>query len=166
MAEEDPATFDIFVAWLLSGYLPFFDRFHHGDFELGTSHPSFVRLCKVYIFFDKLGMKGLSGRTLNWILTSTTNPLDDLGGMPKDEDLRFIYDNTSEDSDLRKYLVRFALETIILLYRDTDFKGTVETVCSSRIELNRNLMKALRKHIMLSKKDCEEKYCQIHHRMD
>lgn len=167
MVEEDPTTFDIFVYWLHSGIVRGQDTVGNQCwFDSGADSPTMSTCCRLYILADKLGLMELRDHTLEWIEGQHREEI------LKNEDLAFVYENTNQDSPLRKRIVEHAFDSTVVDWRETDgpptleYQELVDALSSSCKEFNKEFMAALGKHLWLNKKDCHLLECRIHNSQD
>lgn len=160
MADDDPATFGLFLNRLYSGM--FYSEDCVGGrnwFNRDNESPEFNALCRLYVFVDKLGLVELRDTLLEYIIDCNT------GEVLPENDLIFVYKNTNQGSPLRKQIVDNAFNHLVMGYNCVTKKGwkdRVETVCSGCDEFNGEFMEALGEHIGLEKDECDNCACKAH----
>jgi hypothetical protein len=99
LAAEDPKVFQAFFNWIMIGRL--FGQLD-SEGEIPLSHRL---ICRIYVFGDARGVPELCNAAVDLCFQKCIQGWD----YPV-HSLSYVYDNTVEDSKLRKFLVRYGME--------------------------------------------------------
>lgn len=128
LKDADPSAFELFVLWLYKGRLFKLDKF--GEVNMVV--------VKAWVLGDRLGASSFQDCIMKALLAKSRGQ----GLLVKTETIRYIYDNTTAASPLR----RATVDTVVYVYEEIDpCSKSWKSLLSEGGDLVVDLMKELKK---------------------